>query len=730
MNLSIRLEADSSLNRVTSSNILRRIATLCVAITLFANIAFGFASEPTKLTPEGLWELGRVGEATISPDGNLLAYVVTRYELAANEGKAEVHIVPFQKNIPTEPLKDAKKGVGFGTPQLALQDDEIILGPAKGIGSLNWVKRPDGLRLVYEAAGEGANTDSQAWSFNPATKEKKQLTTIEGGIGNLKVSPTGKHLAFTRDVKLDKTVQDVYADLPKADARIIDSLMYRHWNAWHDYAYSHLCTATWSDDGTVGEPKDLMKDLRADCPMPPFGGSEQFNFSPDGKQLAFTMKMVDRPAESTDSSVYLVDVTGGEHLNVCPTNPGYDNEPIFSPDGAYLAYLSMARPTFEADRNRIMIYERSSKNTFELTKGLDQTCHNIRWNHDSKSIYFDSETKGMQHVYSISLSDGKVAVKASGMFDFHVLQAFPNREGVLVSQQCTLRPVELAVVTDTLGTATFTGVNDDFFSKLALPKVEERWVKATDGEQIHNWVVLPPNFDPQKTYPMLVFCQGGPQGQVGQWFSYRWNFHTMASQGYVVLGINRRGLPGFGQAWNDEISGDWGGQAMKDILSATDSMLTESYVDAKRVAAIGASFGGYTVYWLMGNAEDRFRAMIAHCGVFNLESMYGSTEEMFFVNYDLGGPYWKSQASQAKYNLFSPHRFAGNWKTPLLVIHGEKDFRVPVTQGMEAFTVAQTQGVPSRFLYFPGEGHWITKPQNSVLWYRVFFDWLGQHLKE
>jgi len=301
---------------------------------------------------------------------------------------------------------------------------------------------------------------------------------------------------------------------------------------------------------------------------------------------------------------------------------------------------------------------------------------------------------------------------------------------ILAAQQSMLRPEELVVIdVASSATTTITHINDEIYSQIALPQVKERWVRASDGQMIQNWVIYPPDFDPSRSWPMLTYCQGGPQSAVSQFFSYRWNFHLMAAEGYVVLAVNRRGLPGFGQDWNDEISGDWGGQAVQDILAATDEMMTEPYIDRHRLAAVGASFGGYTIYWLMGHHEDRFRCMIAHCGVFNLESMYGSTEELFFVNHDMGGPYWRSDELKARYEEFSPHRFVANWKTPLLVIHGEKDFRVPVTQGMEAFTAAQVEGVPSRFLYFPNEGHWVLSPQNSVLWQRVFFDWLERYCK-
>ncbi|MCA9321687.1 MAG: S9 family peptidase, partial [Planctomycetes bacterium] len=365
----------------------------------------------------------------------------------------------------------------------------------------------------------------------------------------------------------------------------------------------------------------------------------------------------------------------------------------------------------------------------EPTKGLDQTVHAATWLPDGKGFVFSSETRGTDQIFRLGLEDSQPKQISSGTFNWSLADVAPDGKSLVCARQSMQRPTELGRLDLAKGNwSPLTDVNGEIFAKLALPKVVERWTRATDGKQIHSWLILPPDFDPEKRYPLITYCQGGPQGQIGQWFSYRWNFHLMAAQGYAVLAVNRRGLPGFGRAWNDEISKDWGGQAMRDILSATDSMLTEPFIDPERTAAVGASFGGYTVYWLMGHAQNRFKAMIAHCGVFNLESMYGSTEELFFANWDLGGPYWKSAELKKSYDAFSPNRFVGAWKTPLLVIHGEKDFRVPVTQGMEAFTAAQVEGVPSRFLYFPNEGHWVMSPQNGVLWHRVFFDWLGRWL--
>ena len=478
-----------------------------------------------------------------------------------------------------------------------------------------------------------------------------------------------------------------------------------------------------------------MAGRKADCPVPPFGGTEQFNWSPDGTEIAFTMKDVEKWEESTNSDVYVIASDGsGELTNVSKDGLGYDNNPVYSPNGKLLAFSSMERAGFESDRNRILVHNRNRGTTREITKGLDQNANGPVWKSDSKSMIFDSERDGTTQLFEITIKGQTLKQLTDGWYNWHFFGEIPSADplnsSLLVSRTSMLRPAELYTVSKGKETK-LTGINDAIFENLELPTIEQRFVKASDGKSIQCWVINPPGFDPKsdKKWPMLTYCQGGPQGQIGQWFSYRWNFHLMAANGYVVVAPNRRGLPGFGREWNDQISGDWGGQAMKDILSATDSMTAETFIDKDHVAAIGASFGGYTVYWLMGNSADRFCSMIAHCGVFNLESMYGSTEELFFVNWDLGGPYWKNEEVLSKYQKFSPHRFVQEWTTPLLVIHGQKDFRVPVTQGMEAFTAAQVQDVPSRFLYFPEEGHWIMRPQNGVLWHRIFFDWLNRYCK-
>lgn len=664
-----------------------------------------------RLTPERLWDLARLGSACVHPEGTAVAYAVRRYQVAENQGTSEIHLL-----------------------DLATGQDRVLVADLKTADALAFAATPQGLRLFYVGLPRGEqfqDAQPQAWSIDLQGGAPLQVTRVAAGIAHLKVSPTAQHIAFTSDVKLDVTVTEKYPDLPKADARLIDSLLYRHWDAWHDYAYSHVHVAALQSDGSAAEPVDLMGGLRADCPLPPFGGAEQFNWSPDGREVAYTAKLVNNPAESTDSDIY-VSAIDRSQPTVCitPGMDGFDTDPTFSPDGRMIAFHSMRRGGYEADKNRLMVFDRASRTTRDLTADLDQTTHGATWMPDSQSLVFNSEFRGCEHLFRVSLVDGGVTQLTRGWFDWAIRGVLPDGQRLLVDSQSMIRPAELELlhVNDTTS-HVITHLNDQLIGSLDAPRVTERQVMASDGQLIHCWVIYPPDFDPQRKWPLITYCQGGPQSQVGQWFSYRWNFHLMAAQGYVIVAPNRRGLPGFGTAWNEQISGDWGGQAMQDILAATDAMMAEPYIDAQRMAAVGASFGGYSVYWLMGNHQDRFRCMIAHAGVFNLESMYGATEEIWFSNWDLGGPYWAGPHVQEAYDRFSPHRHVSKWRTPLLIVHGEKDYRIPVTQAMEAFTAAQLNGVPSQFLYFPDEGHWVMTPQNGVLWHRVFFEWLDKYCK-
>ncbi|UKJ05900.1 S9 family peptidase [Solitalea lacus] len=658
-----------------------------------------------RLTPELLMKLGRVSEPRVSPDGKSVIYNVRNMDIAANKGNSDIFIVDIN---------------GQNAHPIANE-------PANEV-SAKW--RPDGKKVGYIK-------DGQVWEMSPDGSGKTQITSVETGISGFGYSPKMGFLWFTSDVKLDKNPAELYPDLPKVDgARIIDGLFYRHWTEWHDYAYSHVFVANYAD-GKVSNIKDVMATERFDAPLQPNGGEEQFAFSADDKKLAYTCRKLNGTAEalSTNSDIYIYDLTSGTTDDVSAFNKGYDINPRFSPDGKKILWLSMERDGYEADKNRILVYDITTKNYTDVTKHFDNSASKAEWDMDSQRIYFIA---GIEATEQIMLFDPKLRSMSQIVpltnvvaditdFDF----TYVNKKPVMVTAMMNISlPTE--VFTLELGKKQLTQItntNSTALSAIKLGKVEKRMVKTTDGKDMLVWVILPPDFDPNKKYPALLYCQGGPQSTVSQFFSYRWNFQLMAANDYIIVAPNRRGLPSFGQAWNEEISGDWGGQCMRDYLSAIDDVAKESYIDKNRLGAVGASFGGYSVYWLAGHHQKRFKAFIAHCGVFNLESMYGTTEETWFPNFDLGGAYWKNPQPKA-YSQFSPHKFVQNWDTPILVIHNEKDLRVPLGQGMEAFSAAQLQNIPSRFLYFPDEGHWITKPQNSILWNRIFFDWLDKYLKK
>ncbi|RMG71489.1 MAG: S9 family peptidase [Bacteroidetes bacterium] len=662
------------------------------------------AQDADRLTPERLWQLGRVSLDDVSPDGSQAVFGITRYVLADNKGNRDLYLVALD---------------GESTPRKI----SAFAGSESGA---QW--RPDGQKIGFLSAESGSR---QLWEMNPDGSDKRQVTEIEGGINGFAYSPAGTHLLFIKDVKLDQTVQDLYPDLPHADARIIDDLMYRHWDAWHDYAYSHIFVIDYADGAVSGTPRDIMAGEPYDAPLQPFGGMEEIAWSPDGSRIAYTCKKLRGRAyaESTNSDIYLYDLDGETTVNLTEGMMGYDKEPAFSPDGTQLAWNSMETPGFEADRTRIFVMNLQTRDKYELTAGLDQEANHPRWSPDGSKIYFVSGIRATYQLCEISLKDKAYRQITSGRHNYGSF-AVAEEEHLVATRMSMSAPAELYRVDLKKGTQTaLTRTNADILGSLEMGEVEERLIPTTDGKEMLTWVIYPPGFDPAQSYPTLLYCQGGPQSAVSQFFSYRWNFQLMAAQGYIVVAPNRRGLPSFGQAWNDQISGDWGGQAMKDYLSAIDALAEESYVDPDRLGAVGASFGGYSVYWLAGNHDKRFKAFISHCGLYNLESWYTTTEEMFFANHDIGGPYWDLKPN-ASYKLHSPHLYARNWDTPILVVHGDKDFRVPINQGMEAFGTAQLQGIPSRFLYFPNEGHWVLSPQNGVLWHRVFFDWLDRYLKE
>ncbi len=676
----------------------------CISLFLLALCAPVQARQPRLLTPELLWQFGRVSDGSVSPDGQSVVFGITRYDVAENKGSTDLYHVPT---------------LGGAVRRLTET-------PASESGA-QW--RPDGRRIGYLSSQSGS---MQLWEILPDGGDARQVTNHPGGITGFLYAPTSRRILFTADVKLDSTVQDLYQDLPKADARILDGLLYRHWDAWSDYAYSHVFAAAYND-GALSDVRDLLEGEPFDAPLQPFGGLEQIAWSPDGGRIAYTSKKLrgTQAAVSTNSDIYVYDFAGGATTNVSAGMPGYDTEPRFSPDGRRIAWLSMARDGYEADPNRLFVADAGGGARTELTAGFDQTAHAPVWAPDGKALYFTSDIAGTVHIYRVSAAGGAPQQVTRGTYNYGA--PTPARAGgkqyLVASRTSMSAPAELYRIDTATGEAApLTQVNAEMLAGLQLARVEQRMVPTTDGKQMLVWMIYPPGFDPSRKYPALLYAQGGPQSPVSQSFSYRWNFQLMAAEGYIVVAPNRRGLPGFGQAWNEQISGDWGGQSMQDLLTAIDAAAREPYVDAERLGAVGASYGGYSVYWLAGHHQKRFKTFVAHAGVFNLESMYGATEELFFVNFDLKGAYW-DQPRPKSYDAFSPHRFVGAWDTPMLVIHGEKDFRVPVTEGMQAFTALQLKGIPSRFLYFPEEGHWILKPQNGILWHRVFFDWLDRSLK-
>ena len=529
------------------------------------------------------------------------------------------------------------------------------------------------------------------------------------------------------NVKYTKTAQDVYPDLPKASGRIIDDLMYKHWDEWVT-EIPHPFLGDF-DGNSVTNVYDIMQDEPYEAPMKPFGGVESFAWSPDSKQLIYVSrkKAGMEYALSTNSDLYLYDLDSKTTKNITEGMMGYDTNPVYSPDGKYVAWLSMEHDGYESDKNRIFVMDCATGEKTDLTANWDYTVDAISWAPDSRFLYFLACRDGVKPMFSIGL-DGTVSVVAQGTCDYDCIA--PLSDGrVITMHHSMIAPNEIYSVKD--GEVTqLTEVNKELLDQVTMPTVKQEMVPTTDGKEMLTWVILPPNFDESKKYPAVLYCQGGPQQAVSQFWSYRWNFAVMASHGYVIIAPNRRGLPGFGTEWNAQISGDYGGQNMRDYLSAVDYMKEKPYIDGEHIGAAGASYGGFSVYWLAGNHDKRFACLIAHAGIFNTESQYLETEEMWFANWDLGGPFWdKSNAVAQRSFANSPHKFVDKWDTPILITHGEYDFRILASQGMMAFNAARLRGVPAEMLIFPDENHWILKPQNAVLWQRVFFRWLDHWLK-
>ena len=679
-----------------------------------------------RMTPEALWAMGRIVGAQSSPDGKRIVYQVAYYSVKANKS----HHMLFVMNADGS-------------------NKRCLTTSASNETDAEWIE--NGTKIAYLFKG-------QVWKMNADGSEKQQLSFGKEPLSGFRFSPDGKQVILLRDLPYHGTIQKNPDDLPLTTGLVINDLNYRHWDHYVT-SISHPFLAA-VVDGKIQEGYDMLQGEPYECPMAPFGGIEQLAWSPDSRFIAYTCRKREGRAYaiSTDSDIYLYDVATRSTRNLCkpegyqepainPTksmasqavnnqsadcNVGYDQNPCFSPDGKYVAWQSMARNGYESDRNRLLVYNLATGEKRYVTESLDTNVDAFCWGKDSRTLHFLACWHACVHVYQTDLQ-GRVKQLTDGCYDYGSIQPLGSTDQLLVTRHSMSHPDDLYRITlqKKPQVVQLTDENSHIFNQLTLGKVTQRWVKTTDGKQMLVWVILPPHFDETKQYPTLLFCEGGPQSPVSQFWSYRWNFQIMAAHGYIIVAPNRRGLPGFGSAWNEQISGDWTGQCMNDYLSAIDDAASLPYVDRNRMGAVGASFGGFSVYYLAGHHDGRFKCFIAHDGAFNLESMYTDTEEAWFSNWEYEDAYWNTDRSANARRTYdaSPHKFVDKWDTPILCIHGEKDYRINANQGFGAFNAARLKGIPAQLLLFPDENHWVLKPQNGILWQRTFFDWLQRWLQ-
>ena len=660
--------------------------------TLIAVTAPFLMNAQNVMTPETLWTLNKIGVSAVSPDQSSLIYSLGKTDL-----KTE---------------KNNKKNYFF-----SVKNGNVTSFDLGKKSLIQWDKNG-----IYAQEGD------KIYVSKDAGKTWTDFYTL-GEVDNVIISPDGKKIAFSKEVLVEKLMgKEKYSDVPKSTAQIYNDLNHRHWDRFNEGKYNHIFVVNVSE--TADKAKDLLEGKPWDSPQRPSGGSEDFLWNPDSTQLLYVTKPLSGAeyAQSTNTDIFAYDLKSGMVKNLTESNKGYDVNPKFSPDGKYLSWQSMERNGFEADKNDVKILDLKSGITTNLTKAWDESVvGSVFWSQDSKNIYFTTAWKGTMQLFSLNPKTSKIQQVTKGDFDVSDIYA-ENSNSLLVSRTDMNHNADLFSVDVKNGAMKqLTEVNKETYAKITPSKTELKMVKTTDGKEMGVWFIYPPNFDPAKKYPTLLYCQGGPQSALTQFFSVRWNFALMAANDYIVVAPNRRGMPGWGTKWNEEISKDWGGQPMRDYLAAADFAKTLPYVDGDRMGAVGASYGGYSVFMLAGIHENRFKTFIAHDGLFDMKSWFLTTEELWFAKWDLGGsPY--DNPTPKSYTEFNPSNYVNKWNKPMMVIQGGIDYRVPYEQGQEAFQAAKLQGLKTKFLYFPNENHWVLHPQNGLVWQREFFEWLKETL--
>jgi dipeptidyl aminopeptidase/acylaminoacyl peptidase len=676
-----------------------------VLAAAIAAVGGGNATAPAKraITFEDLISLDRISEVQISPDGKWVVYHISRPDKAANRSVNNIWIIPTAGGAPRQLTRSGRDS------------------------SPRW--SPDGKTLAFLSSREGT---PQVYLLNIEGGEAAALTHLSTGADNVQWSPDGKLLAFTSEVYPDcrddacNSQRDAEREKSKVKARLYDHLLYRHWTTWSEGKRSHLFIV--SRDG--GAPRDLTPAANYDVPPVQRGGAEDIAVSPDNKEICFTAVTDPVEAISTNGDLFILPAGGGEPLRIT-TNPGFDGQPTYSPDGRWIAYHAQLRPGYESDKWRLMLYERQTGKHINVNENFDRNVENPVWAPDSKTIYFLAEDRGHKPVFAISATPGaEPRVLLKDTYESEVVLSKDGHTLVFTRTSLTMPAEIFAANTDGSNVRQLTQHNAEKLAALDLPPAEHFYFPGAEGTPIHAMLVRPPGFDPSKKYPLVLIAHGGPQTQWSDAWGYRWNPQMFAAPGYVVLLINRRGSTGFGQKFTDEINADWGGKPFVDLMKGVDYALEKyAFTDGTRMAAAGASYGGYMMDWFAAQTKGRFKAIVTHASVYNLESEYGATEELWFPEWEFRGTPW---SNPGVYDKWSPHKYAGEfgkYKTPTLVTHGELDFRVPYTEGLQMFSALQRQGVPSKLLIFPDEGHWVLKPQNSELWYKTVLDWLATYLK-